>query len=192
MVKQISCDICKYMEKETTMAATESQDIILYGPRLSPYLAILTVLSLSLGLALPILARWQVTALLCSLFLIVAGLWFGPVTTWKRIHYPVLMINAQGIRSQSQLLRWEEIDAIYRIDTRRGGVFAVDISPAGYVAFLARQSKRLPKSRNLTGLQLALGIPVARLPIPVDELLAQIRERFADQLERYHIECPVY
>jgi len=174
------------------MTATEDQAIVLYTPRLTLFLAVYTVLCLSVGIALPFLAGWQFLSLVGSLFLISVAIWLGPVTTWRRIHHPILIINTEGIGSQSQLIKWEEIDSIYRITARNGGVFAVDISPAGLAAFFARQGKRIPRSNNITEPQLVLGISSIRLPIPVDELLALIRERFSVQIERYHIDCPVY
>ena len=170
----------------------EGQDIILYTPKLTPFLMVFAVLCLSMGVGLPFLAEWQLSPLGVSLFLIAAGVWFGPVTVWQRMHYPILQINAEGIYSQSQLLRWEEIDAIYRINTKNGGVFAVDISPNGVIAFFARQGKSLPRSKDMTGPQLALGLPGVRLPLPVDDVLVLIRERFSTEIERYHIDCPIY
>lgn len=171
---------------------TEDQAIVLYTPKLTSFQAVYTVLCLSVGIALPFLMGWQLLPLLGSLFLFVVAIWLGPVTTWSRIHHPILIINAEGINSQSQLIKWEEIDSVYRITARNGGVFAVDILPAGLVSFFARQGKRIPRSINITEPQLVLGISSIRLPIPVDELLALIRERFSVQIERYHIDCPVY
>lgn len=181
-------------KKEKTMEDSEKKDIILFVPRSNLLTAVLVgFISFFIGLAFPFLAGWQLLTFGVSLLFIIGGLWLGSVLAWKLLHRPVLIVNSEGICSQHPMfsinILWEEIDSIYRINTRRGGVFAVDISPAGYVALMARQSKRLPKGRDLAGSQLALGIPAANLPILVDELLAQIRERFAEQIERYHIDC---
>lgn len=102
------------------------------------------------------------------------------------------MINAEGICSLHPMLRtkikWEEIDFIYRINRRKGAVFAVDLSPAGLISFFSRQGRGIPGYLNISEPQLALGIPETNLPLPVDQLLAQIRERFSAQLAYYHID----
>lgn len=181
-------------KKGEKMENAEKKDIILFVPRSNLLTAVLVgFISLFIGLAFPFLVGWQLLTFGVSLLFIIGGLWLGSVLAWKLLHRPVLIVNSEGICSQHPMfgtkIRWEEMDAVYRINAKNGGAFAVDISPAGLVAFLSRQSKRLPKGRDLAGPQLALGIPAANLPIPVDELLAQIRERFAEQIERYHIDC---
>jgi hypothetical protein len=180
-------------KKENAMENAGKKNIILFAPKSNIATAIGTgLIGVLAGLALLYFARGQLLMLGFSILIIIGGLWLGSYFTWKLIRKPVLIIDAEGILSQSQLLRWEEMDAIYRINTRKGGVFAVDISPAGLVTLTARQSKRLPGSRNLEGPQLALGVTAASLPIPVNELLALVRERFSEQIERYHINCPMY
>lgn len=168
------------------------KNIILFAPKSNLATIIGTGLfGVFVGLTLLYFAKEQPLMLGSSILIIIGNVWLGSYSTWKLVRKPILVIDGEGILSQSQLLRWEEIDAIYRINTKKGGVFAVDISPAGLVAIIARQSKRLPGSKNLEGPQIALGITAASLPISVNELLAQVRERFADQIERYHIDCPV-
>ncbi len=107
------------------------------------------------------------------------------------LHDPVLIINTDGISSQHPFFRtqikWEEIDSIYQIERKNGTVFAVNLSPTGLVSFLSRQGKGVPRRLNIAVPQLALGILDTNLPIPVDQLLAQICERFSAQLERYSI-----
>jgi hypothetical protein len=177
------------------MTATESQDIILYVPKSNVLAAVLMGICLPpIGIIIPFLAGWQFLALLLSLFLIIVGVWLGPVFAWKMIHNPILIINAEGIgylnpssRKPTQF-RWEEIDSIYHIDKRNGAVFAVDLSPVGLISFFSRQGGRIPRRIDITAPQLALGIPDTNLPLPVDQLLAQVRERFSVQLERYNID----
>jgi hypothetical protein len=81
---------------------------------------------------------------------------------------------------------WEEMDSIYRISAK-GGVFIIDASPTGLIGTSSRSGKHIPRRIDITAPQLALGIPAANLPIPIDQLLAQIREQFSAQLERYNI-----
>ena len=175
------------------IAVTEKQDIILYVPRSNLVTAVLFgLMCLLIGFTTPFLAGWNLPALLFSLLFITGGIWFGPVHAWKLLHQPVFIVNAEGIHSQyptlSIAIKWDEIDAIYRLSRRNRSAFGVDMSPAGLVAFFARQGKPIPRGMDITRPQEALLILSTNLPIPVDELLAQIRERFAAQLERYHID----
>lgn len=103
------------------------------------------------------------------------------------LYTPALIIGERGIRSLRPLhieIKWEEIDSIYVYRD----AFAVDLSPSGLVSYFARQGKRPPRGLDITELQMAFSIRGANLPIPVDQLLGWIRERFSLQLERYHIE----
>src|SRR5260221_5009771 len=119
------------------MTATERHDIILYVPTSNVLAAVLMGICLpTFGIIIPFLAGWQFLALLLSLFLIILGVWLGPVFAWKMIHNPILIINAEGIgylnpssRTPMQF-RWEEIDSIYHIDSSNGAVLAVDLVPA--------------------------------------------------------------
>lgn len=140
---------------------------------------------------LPFFLGWQFPTLLGSLFLILLGI-TGLILVWKMIHHPMLIINAEGIYSLHPLLRtniqWEEIASIYRIRRRNGAVFAVDIAPAGLISFFTRQGKASPRALETATPQLALGIPQSNLPVPVDQLLSQIQEQFAEQIAYYHID----
>lgn len=171
------------------MNANEYRDIVLPVPRSNLYVVLFMGIFLPIGVLLPFLAGWQLPVLGLSLFLSFAGIFFL-VPGWKLLHTPVLVINEKGVDSLHPWFRctimWDEIDAIYSIG--HGIAFAVDLSPAGLVSFFARQRKSIPPRLDMTVPQLALSIQAANLPLPVDQLLAQIREYFPDQLERYHID----
>ena len=63
----------------------------------------------------------------------------------------------------------------------------MDASPAGLIALSSRKGWNMPQSMDITVSQEALSMPSTNLPLPVDQLLALIRERFSTQLEQYHI-----
>ena len=111
---------------------------------------------------------------------------------WKMLHDPILVINAEGIYSQAPFLKahvkWEEIDSIYRINAKNKSVLAVDASPTGLLTISSRQGGHIPKGIDITVPQMTLGIPSTNLPLPVEQLLSLIRERFSDQLGRYKID----
>ena len=180
------------------MEATEEQSMVLYAPwsnRLTAVLVGITALAsgITLSVLAPVLAGWRyfALALVLGLLVILAGVW-ALIHAWYILHHPILLINTEGICRQEagfrMHMKWEEIDAIYCISVGKGGVFAVDLSPAGLVPFFARHGKRIPQRMNINVPQLAFGIPSVNLPLPVNEVLAQIRERFAAQVERYHID----
>lgn len=177
------------------MTQAEHQDIVLYPPKWGPYQVVFSLMCLFLGVALPLFSKGGFLPLIISLLFILGGLWIGPVMLWKRLYHPrpLLIINAEGISrnlfGENQLLKWDEIESIYRINTSNGGVFGVDITPAGVIAIYTRRGKPLPSGKAIRQLQEALGIPAVNLPIPVDDLLTRIHEQFSEQLERYHIEC---
>ncbi len=180
------------------MSITEEQSLLLYAPKSNLLTAVLVgICVLAIGITLPFLAPfltgWQYVALVLVLgLLLIMGGVLILIHAWYIFHHPALIINTEGICRQELFLRmqikWEEIDAIYRINASNGGVFAVDLSPAGLVTFFARHGKHMPSRMDISVPQLALGIPAVNLPLPVDQLLAQIRERFAAQLEWYHID----
>jgi hypothetical protein len=173
------------------MTATQDQDIIVYASRSDILTGILIgVFCLLLGIVILFLGKWQFPALGASLVFIIGSV-LSWIFAWKMVHHPLFIINAEGIRSLHPMLRidikWEEIDAIYRINTRTAIVFAVDLSSTGLNAFFARKGKRIPWRLDTTVPQLALGIRQSNLPLPVDQLLTQIHERFSAQIEHYHI-----
>lgn len=175
------------------MTDIEHQDIILYPAKRIPQLVLLSIVCLFFGVALPFFSKaWQVfLALLGSLFFIMCGIWIGPITLWRRVYHPqpLLIINAEGMSRHGRLLRWAEIDSIYRTRVQNHWGFGVDITPEGVIAFSARYSMHLPRGRAITQPQQALAISAINLPIPVDDLLARIHEQFSEQLARFHIEC---
>jgi hypothetical protein len=176
------------IQKEKTMI-TENQDIILYAPKSNVFTAvILGVMALSIGSAFLFSARWQFPFLLGGLFFVIAGLWFGLVITWQILHDPILIINSEGILSQTSfLIKWEEIDSIYSVHARSRDAFALDASPAGLLSFFSRRGVRIPRQMDRTIPQQALVISSTNLPLPVNQILTLIRERFSAQLEQYHI-----
>lgn len=170
------------------MTETESQDIILYVPKSNVFTAVLMGLCLILGFILPFLVGWQLPVLLYSLFFIIIGGGLGPFIVWKMFHDPILVINSEGIFSRASfLVKWEEIDSIYSLHARRRSAFAVDVSPTGVLTFFPRRGMHIPRRMDVTVPQQALVIFSTNLPLPVDQLLTLIRERFAAQLERYNI-----
>ena len=175
-----------------TATANQDQEIILSVPRSNILGVALTGTCLLIGGGIiPFFAGWRLIVLGLSLFFVIAGTAFL-ILAWKMSHTPTLVINAEGICSLHPMLRikikWEEIDSIYQINTRKGAVFAVDLSSAGLISFFSRQGRGIPGLLNISEPQLALGIPETNLPLPVDQLLAQIRERFSAQLAYYHID----
>jgi len=170
------------------MTATESQDIILYVPKSNVFTAALMGICLLTGLALPFFVGWQFPVLLCSLVFIILG-GPGPFLIWRTVHDPILVINAEGIFSRASFfVKWEEVDSIYNLHARNRTAFAVDVSPSGVLAFFARRGMRIPGRMDVTVPQQALVIDSTNLPLPVDQLLSLIRERFSAQLERYKID----
>lgn len=170
------------------MTATESQDIILYVPKSNVFTAILMGLCLLLGLILPFLVGWQLPVVLCSIFFILIGGGLGPFVIWKMFHDPILSITSEGIFSRASfLVKWEEIDSIYSLHARSKTAFAVDVSPTGMLPFFSRRGVPIPRKIDATVPQQALVISSTNLPLPVDQLLLLIRERFAVQLDRHKI-----
>lgn len=180
------------------MEDTKEQSMLLYAPWSNRLTAVLIgicafVLGITLPLLTPSLAGWRyfALALVLGFLFILAGVW-ALNQAWYFFHHPILLISAEGLCMQEPFnhiqIKWEEIDSIYRINARRGGAFAVDLSPAGLITVFARHGKRIPQRMNISEPQMAFGLPSVNLPLPVDEVLAQIRERFAAQLERYQID----
>jgi hypothetical protein len=175
-------------QKGKTMAVIESQDIILYVPKSNVFTAALVGLFLPLGCILPFLVGWQLPVLVVSLFFIFVGGGLGSFVLWKMVHDPILIINSEGISSRTSfLIKWEEIDSIYSLHGRSRIAFALDASPAGLPPFFSRRGMQIPKRMDVTVPQQALVIRSTNLPLPVDQLLRLIRERFSPQLERYEI-----
>ncbi|HEU5376791.1 MAG TPA: hypothetical protein VFV38_15250 [Ktedonobacteraceae bacterium] len=172
------------------MSATENQSIILYAPRSNIIGgALIGIICLSIGVALPFLAGRQPPIFLLSPFFVLGGIWFVLIFLWKLLRNPILSIDSQGISSRHPFsrtqIKWEEIDSIYQINN--GAAFAVDLSPVGFVSFFSRRDGRIPQHLDLTTPHQAFVVQGINLSLPVDQLLAQIRERFSDQLERYNI-----
>ena len=143
-----------------------------------------------MGIVLLVSADNHFVAFLFSVLFILGGFWFGLFFPWKLVHNPTLMIDSESIRSQHPFFRfqvkWEEIDAIYQIS--HGTAFALDLSPTGLLSYFSRQGERIPRRLDPTVPQQVLVIQGTNLSLPIDQLLAQIRERFAVQLEHYNIE----
>src|SRR5260370_6369577 len=180
------------------MEDTKEQSMMLYAPWSHRLVAVLVgicafVLGITFPLLTPSLAGWRyfALALVLGFLFIITGVW-ALNQAWYFSHHPTLLISAEGICRQEPFnhiqIKWEEIDSIYRINAGKGGVFAVDLSPAGLITVFARRGERIPQRMNISEPQMAFGLPAVNLPLPVDEVLAQIRERFAAQLERYQID----
>ncbi len=108
---------------------------------------------------------------------------------WKMFHDPILVINSEGIFSRASfLIKWEEIASIYRLNARGRVAFGVDASPTGVLPFFFRRGVSLPRRMDVTVPQQALVISSTNLPLPVDQLLSRIRERFSAELERDKID----
>lgn len=189
--------IWKYLEEERIINDQEDQqaNIVLYEPKLNTIIVICIGIGMfPLGVVFLLLGKGQIPATMASSVVIGASI-FLLSDCWRLAHTPTLIIDTKGIHNLKSLIRaellWEEIDALYRVNTRTSVLFAVDLSPSGLVSFFARQDKRIPQRLDITTPQLALSITQSNLPLSVELLLAQIREKFADQIERYHItvEC---
>jgi hypothetical protein len=169
-----------------------NQEIRLYEPKSNIAFGLfVAILCLGLGVLFPFLGKWQPLSIGGSLIFIGASL-LTCLFCIKLLRSPTLIINAEGIHSLKPALRmeikWEEIDAIYRINAKFSPGFAVDLSPAGLLSFFTRQGKAPPRVLDTSVPQLALGIPQSNLPVPVDHLLSQIQEQFAEQIASYHID----
>ncbi len=170
----------------------QDQEIILYAPttQIVGLVCFGWGICVPFGILLLFLGKGQVIPLLASLLFLLSGVWSGGVFPWRLRQRPILLITTEGICRQNLfsrfLIRWEEIDAIYR--GGRGAFFSVDASPSGLIALSTRYGKPLPRNMDITVPQEALALPRSNLPVPVEQVLVQIRERFAAQIERYHIE----
>lgn len=134
-------------------------------------------------------ADHQIAAFVLSVCFTVGGFWVLSLPWWKLINTPVLIIDNEGIRSRHPFnrweVKWEEIDAIY--SHSHGTAFAIDLSPTGLRAYFSRQGGRIPRWLDPTMPQQVLANQGMNLSLPIDQLLAQMREKFAVQLEHYHI-----
>ncbi len=178
-------------EREKDTSGTR-QNIILYTPRVWLRAAAVMSLCLPPGVVILFLAHGQFSAFLASALFISLGITLGLLIAWRMLLIPVLLIDDEGIASPYLLktikIKWEEIAAISCIT---GANFSVDISPSGTIAFLARQNKgspTIPRYVDITLPQTVLSIPQTMLPLSLDRLIALIRTRFQDQLNRYNIE----
>jgi hypothetical protein len=179
-------------EKIVANTENQQQEIVLSASSSDKIGAILfAILSLVLGIVFLLLGKGQLPALIASCLFFVGSAFL--MLLYRRLtHTPVLIINAEGIFSLrpmlSMTIKWEEIDAIYcSLLTRTTLALTVDLSPAGLVAFFARHGKQPPRQLDVTVPQPALSIPQSNLPLPIGQLIGQIREQFAPQVERYHI-----
>jgi hypothetical protein len=173
------------------MTAPESQDIILYAPKSNLLPSAFMGIFLPVGLALPFFAGWQWLTLLLGFLFIITGIWAGLVEIWKMLHNPVLVINTEGIYSpvlsQKARIKWEEMAFIYFFTQGNKVVFAVDASPTGLIALSSRTGWNIPHGMDITVPQEVLSMPSTNLPIPDDQILVLIHERFSAELERYSI-----
>jgi hypothetical protein len=173
------------------MMATENQEMKVYAPRSNVFGGILMgIMGLSLGIICLLLADGHLIAFLLSFLFILGGIWLGPFFVWKLLRNPILIINNEGIREQHPFshaqIKWNEIDSIYGINYDTA--FAIDLSPTGLRSYFSRQGRRIPRRWDTTVPQQVLIIQAINLPLPIDQLLAQIREHFSLQLEHYHID----
>lgn len=173
------------------MTMIDNQNILVYVPRSNVFAAILIgSICLFMGIVSLVLADKQIYAFVFGVLFILGGLWLGSFVTWQMVHRPTLIIDSEGIRSQHSLSRfevkWSEIDAIYQINY--GTAFAIDLSPMGLLSYFSRQGSRIPRHLDPTIPQQAVVVQGVNLALPIDQLLAQIRERFSDQLARYNID----
>jgi hypothetical protein len=178
-------------KKEEPFMAPEYQSIRMYAPRSNIFVfPFMGVLFLSLAGVAFVFADHQIAAYVLSVCFTVGGFWFLSLPWWKLIHTPTLIIDSEGIRSYHPFnrweVKWEEIDAIYSHSHRTA--FAIDLSPTGLRAYFSRQGGRIPRWLDPMVPQQVLANQGTNLALPIDQLLAQIREKFAVQLERYHIE----
>ena len=173
------------------MSIPDDQEIIFSVPKSNLLFSAFMGIFLPIGLALPFFAGWQWLTLVLSFLFIITGIWAGLVEIWKMLHRPALVINTEGIYSpvlsQKARIQWEEMASIYSFTQRNKVVFAVDASPAGLIALSSRKGWNIPRGMDITMPQEALSIPSTNLPLPVDQILVLIRERFSAELEQYHI-----
>lgn len=170
--------------------ATEDQCIRVYAPRSNilvfPFMGVL-FLSFA-GVAL-VFANHQIAAFVVSACFTVFGFWFLLLPWWKLIHTPTLIIDSEGLRCHHPFnrweVKWEEIDAIYAHS--HGTAFAIDLSPTGLLSYFARQGGRIPRWLDSTVPQQVLANQGTNHALTIDQLFAQIREKFGLQLEHYHI-----
>lgn len=171
--------------------APEDQSIRVYAPRSNilvfPFMGVVFLSTAAVAL---VFADHQAAAYVLSVCFTVGGCWVLSLPWWKLIYTPTLMINSEGIHSYHPFnrweVKWEEIAAIY--SHSHGTAFAIDLSPAGLRPYFSRQGGRIPRRLDPTVPQQVLVNQGTNLSLPVDQLLAQMREKFAVQLEHYHIE----
>lgn len=172
--------------------ATEDQSIRVYASRSTilvfPFMVV--PLWFLAGVVFVSADHQQLVTYILSVCFTVGGLWFLSLPWWKLIHTPTLIIDSEGFRNSHPFnrweVKWEEITAIYSNAHRTA--FAIDLSPTGLRAYFSRQGGRIPRWLDSTVPQQVLANQGTHLSLPVDQLLAQIREKFAVQLEHYQIE----
>lgn len=103
---------------------------------------------------------------------------------------PLLQVSDEGFRQWSfwgkiYLVSWEEIAFIFLSTARLSSSLNVYLSEAGLKTFSARYPWRGRLCR-LTG-NLVVTVSFLMSPIPVQEILDTIQERYQQQIEQYHI-----
>jgi hypothetical protein len=169
----------------------EQQRIFVYAPRSTIFVfPFMGALCFSIAGVAFVFANHQVAAYVSSVCFTVGGFWFLSLPWWKLIHTPALVIDREGIRTFHPFNRWEikwdEIAVIYSLT--HGTTFAIDLSPTGLRSYFSRQGGRIPRWLDLTVPQQVCVTQGTNLALPIDQLLTQIREKFAVQLEHYQIE----
>ncbi|MBA2678902.1 MAG: hypothetical protein H0U76_10985 [Ktedonobacteraceae bacterium] len=195
------------MSEETSLRETHShEDIIFFSPK--GKLAILTggatVFLIMWGrdcfeTLLSFKGSWDIIFLLAKLLMtIVCALL---VMLFSRLRFmPLLIITDEGIEDHSYCgtpfvtirVRWEEIARISTTNQQRTSNFQVDLTVAGWQAFLDRHNRfsRFLLRKTITRLGDVYPVIVLLqffLPIPTGMVIAQIREHFLPQLTAYGI-----
>lgn len=187
----------KRRAETTRLSESGKREIILYASRWH-LLAVAFHLGMALmpGLILIFIGPWQLFGIIASASFLVGGVVVCPTLTWNILRTPVLSADEEGLASprlfKHAKIKWEEIGAIYYSP---GGHLLIDASPSGIVAFLTRQNKGrlvVPRYMDITISQTVFTIPQSMIPVPLDRLLEQIRERFQDQLAHDGIETDIY
>ena len=195
------------------MNEQESQPIVIYPDRGKLLRANGTTLLLGGMLALLASVPWRRTNIVARIFamlsralLLVWGWFCIPALLWLLYPKPIVTVNDDGISyrpprmgpfATGGSLAWEEIQALYIGELmmhRRSGRNSIQrflcILPKNIDAFLQRYTIMNKTILTIMMMQISSPflVPESMLPLPIDELLARIRTKYADAIHEHGIE----
>jgi hypothetical protein len=141
-----------------------------------------------------------IVGFILSILLVPIIFGFGVLVTFYRLisRTPALVVDDQGIRDNISvylggvgMLRWEEVAALFPFSERAGfpNYRYLAIAPRDVEAVLFRQGflTRAFMKRIAERYPAPIIIPQRVLPMKVDDLLAQIWDRYGREIQRHHV-----